>query len=171
MTLNARLTSVLEWLRRTTASGVPPKDYIAAAGTATASAHEDEVREIAQEVATRTARLIAGSLIGVQITKLTDARAQSRGRAPGSRTARSATTAGLSTADVTLADRADARRSAAGRAAVTQPGGRSLTAGTALSARMPVARQPATAGARPEPSVNRNAVSWMIDGEPSMSTR
>ena len=54
---------------------------------------------------------------------------------------------------------------------VTQPGPSSLTAGTALSARMPVARQPATAGARPEPSLNRNAVSWLIDGEPSMSTR
>ena len=40
---------------------------------------------------------------------------------------------------------------------VTQPGGRSLTAGTALSARSPVARQPAAAASRPDPSVNRNA--------------
>ncbi|WP_405181950.1 TetR/AcrR family transcriptional regulator C-terminal ligand-binding domain-containing protein [Nocardia sp. NBC_01377] len=29
-----------------------------------------------------------------------------------------------------------------------------------------MARQPATAGVRPEPSVNRNEVSWEIDGEP-----
>jgi hypothetical protein len=29
-----------------------------------------------------------------------------------------------------------------------------------------VARQPATAGARPDPSVNRNDVSWVIDGDP-----
>ena len=55
--------------------------------------------------------------------------------------------------------------------AVTHPGGRSFTAGTALSARNPVARQPAAAASRPEPSVNRNAVSWRMDGEPSISTR
>ena len=54
---------------------------------------------------------------------------------------------------------------------MTQPGGRSLTAGTALSARSPVARQPAAAASRPLPSVNRNAVSWVIDGVPSISTR
>ena len=54
---------------------------------------------------------------------------------------------------------------------VTQPGDRSLTAGTALSARRPVARQPAAAASRPEPSVNRNAVSWKMLGVPSMSTR
>ena len=42
---------------------------------------------------------------------------------------------------------------------VTQPGRKSLTAGTALRARIPVARHPAVAGSRPEPSVNRNAVS------------
>ena len=47
---------------------------------------------------------------------------------------------------------------------VTQPGGRSLTAGTALSARNPVARHPAAAASRPEPSVNRNAVSWKMLG-------
>ncbi len=55
--------------------------------------------------------------------------------------------------------------------AVTHPGDRSLTAGTALSARNPVARQPAAAASRPEPSVNRNAVSWKMLGVPSMSTR
>ena len=43
--------------------------------------------------------------------------------------------------------------------AVTQPPGSSLTAGIALSALRPVARQPAAAASRPEPSVNRNAVS------------
>jgi hypothetical protein len=55
--------------------------------------------------------------------------------------------------------------------AVTQPGGRSLTAGTALRARSPVARQPAVDASRPVPSVNLNAVSWVIDGVPSISTR
>ena len=55
--------------------------------------------------------------------------------------------------------------------AVTHPGARSLTAGTALRARSPVARQPAAAASRPLPSVNRNAVSWVIEGEPSISTR
>jgi len=54
---------------------------------------------------------------------------------------------------------------------VTQPGGRSFTAGTALSARRPVDRHPAVAASRPEPSVNRNAVSWKMLGVPSMSTR
>ena len=44
-------------------------------------------------------------------------------------------------------------------------------AGTALSARRPVERQPAAAASRPEPSVNLNAVSWKMLGVPSMSTR
>jgi hypothetical protein len=55
--------------------------------------------------------------------------------------------------------------------AVTQPGGRSLTAGTALRARSPVARHPAVAASRPLASLNRKAVSWVIDGVPSISTR
>ncbi len=55
--------------------------------------------------------------------------------------------------------------------AVTHPAGRSFTAGTALSARRPVARHPAVAASRPLPSVKRNAVSWVIDGVPSISTR
>jgi len=75
MALNTRLMGVLDWLREGYPAGVPAKDYIPLLALLRRSLTEDEVREIAQEVAA----LGNGSTengtaeIGVQITKLTDA--------------------------------------------------------------------------------------------------
>lgn len=71
MTLNSRLTGVLEWLREGYPAGVPPKDYIPLLALLRTRLTEAEVREVAQEVA--GADDDASGDIGVQITKLTDA--------------------------------------------------------------------------------------------------
>jgi hypothetical protein len=80
MALNTRLSGILDWLREGYPAGVPPKDYIPLLALLRRTLTEDEVREIAQEVATLgngsiengTAE-IGTAEIGVRITKLTDA--------------------------------------------------------------------------------------------------
>jgi predicted HAD superfamily phosphohydrolase len=74
MPLNTRLAGVLDWLREGYPAGVPPKDYIPLLALLRRTLTEDEVREIAQEVAGLGDGDENGiAEIGVQITKLTDA--------------------------------------------------------------------------------------------------
>ena len=52
------------------------------------------------------------------------------------------------------------------------PPGRELVDGRhGIEGPQPVARHPAAAASRPLPSEKRNAVSWVIEGVPSMTTR
>ena len=75
MALNTRLLGVLDWLREGYPAGVPPKDYIPLLALLRRRLTEDEVREIAHEIAgLGDGGAVNGSAdIGVQITKLTDA--------------------------------------------------------------------------------------------------
>jgi hypothetical protein len=76
MTLNSRLTGVLEWLREGYPAGVPPKDYIPLLALLRTRLSETEVREIAEEVAAADGSERGGEAaaeIGVQITRMTDA--------------------------------------------------------------------------------------------------
>jgi len=74
MPLNTRLAGVLDWLREGYPAGVPPKDYIPLLALLRRRLTEDEVREIAHEIASLGSGSENGSAeIGVQITKLTDA--------------------------------------------------------------------------------------------------
>ena len=74
MALNTRLAGVLDWLREGYPAGVPPKDYIPLLALLRRTLTEDEVREIAGEVAALGNGSENGAAeIGVQITKLTDA--------------------------------------------------------------------------------------------------
>ena len=74
MPLNARLSGILDWLREGYPAGVPPKDYIPLLALLRRTLTEDEVREIAEEVAALGNGSENGAAeIGVQITKLTDA--------------------------------------------------------------------------------------------------
>lgn len=74
MALNNRLDAVLDWLREGYPAGVPPKDYIPLLALLRRTLTEDEVREIAQEVASLGDGGENGvATIGVQISKLTDA--------------------------------------------------------------------------------------------------
>ena len=80
MPLNTRLSGILDWLREGYPSGVPPKDYIPLLALLRRTLTEDEVREIAQEIAglgngalENDAAGIGTADIGVRITKLTDA--------------------------------------------------------------------------------------------------
>lgn len=72
MALNARLSGILDWLREGYPAGVPPKDYIPLLALLRRTLTEDEVREIAHEVAA-LGDDSGAARIGVQITKLTDA--------------------------------------------------------------------------------------------------
>ena len=66
-----RLRSVLDWLREGYPTGVPPKDYIPLLALLRRRLSEDEVHEIADEIA-----LLDGAQpddIAVRITKITDA--------------------------------------------------------------------------------------------------
>ena len=67
----SRLRGMLDWLREGYPTGVPPKDYIPLLALLRRRLTEDEVREIAGEIA----RLDdAGAAdIGVRISKITDA--------------------------------------------------------------------------------------------------
>jgi hypothetical protein len=51
MALNTRLTGVLDWLREGYPAGVPPKDYIPLLTLLRRRLTEDEVREVAHEIA------------------------------------------------------------------------------------------------------------------------
>jgi predicted HAD superfamily phosphohydrolase len=74
MPLNTRLSGILDWLREGYPAGVPPKDYIPLLALLRRTLTEDEVREIAEEVAALGNGSDNGAAeIGVQITKLTDA--------------------------------------------------------------------------------------------------
>ena len=74
MPLNTRLAGILDWLREGYPAGVPPKDYIPLLALLRRTLTEDEVREIAEEVAALGNGSENGAAeIGVQITKLTDA--------------------------------------------------------------------------------------------------
>ncbi len=74
MALNTRLSGILDWLREGYPAGVPPKDYIPLLALLRRRLTEDEVREIAHEVATLGNGSENGAAeIGVQIIKLTDA--------------------------------------------------------------------------------------------------
>jgi hypothetical protein len=70
MAMNPR--SVLDWLREGYPSGVPPKDYIPLIALLRRRLTEDEVRQIAQEIADQSPNGDTTD-IGVHITKLTDA--------------------------------------------------------------------------------------------------
>lgn len=66
-----RLRGILDWLREGYPTGVPPKDYIPLLALLRRRLTEDEVREIAGEIAHLDG---AGPEdIGVHITKITDA--------------------------------------------------------------------------------------------------
>ena len=74
MALNTRLRGVLDWLREGYPAGVPPKDYIPLLALLRRRLTEDEVREVAHEIAELGNGNGNGPAeIGVQITKLTDA--------------------------------------------------------------------------------------------------
>lgn len=64
--------TMLDWLREGYPSGVPPKDYIPLIALLRRRLTEDEVREIAAQIAEQTPVPDATD-IGVHITKLTDA--------------------------------------------------------------------------------------------------
>ncbi|MBZ5736886.1 DUF3349 domain-containing protein [Nocardioides mangrovi] len=66
-----RLRGVLDWLREGYPSGVPPKDYIPLLALLRRRLSEDEVRAVAQEIASLDGAQPAD--IGVQITTITDA--------------------------------------------------------------------------------------------------
>jgi hypothetical protein len=69
-TSTGRLRGVLDWLREGYPAGVPPKDYIPLLALLRRRLTEDEVREIADQIASADAD---DADIGVHITKLTDA--------------------------------------------------------------------------------------------------
>jgi hypothetical protein len=66
-----RLRSVLDWLREGYPAGVPPTDYIPLLALLRRRLTEDEVREVAAEIAQLDAAEPAD--IGVRITRITDA--------------------------------------------------------------------------------------------------
>jgi hypothetical protein len=69
------MRSVLDWLREGYPAGVPAKDYIPLIALLRRRLTEDEVREIAAQIAEQSPNGGAanGTDIGVHITKLTDA--------------------------------------------------------------------------------------------------
>jgi hypothetical protein len=64
-----RLRGVIDWLREGYPTGVPPKDYIPLLALLRRRLTEDEVQEIAREIADGS----GSDDIGVHITKITDA--------------------------------------------------------------------------------------------------
>jgi hypothetical protein len=66
-----RLRGILDWLREGYPAGVPPKDYIPLLALLRRRLTEDEVREIAGEIAGQDGA--DAEDIGVRITKITDA--------------------------------------------------------------------------------------------------
>jgi Protein of unknown function (DUF3349) len=70
--LNTRLRGVLDWLLEGYPTGVPPKDYIPLIALLRRRLTEDEVHDIANEVARRSPDVVSAD-IGVHITHITDA--------------------------------------------------------------------------------------------------
>lgn len=71
MILNDRLRAVVDWLQEGYPAGVPPRDYIPLLALLRRRLSEDEVREVALELATSEQR--SPTDIGVIITRITDA--------------------------------------------------------------------------------------------------
>lgn len=72
MPLNSRLHGVLDWLLEGYPTGVPPKDYIPLLALLRRRLTEDEVRQIADEIALRSDGM-SSTDIGVSISRITDA--------------------------------------------------------------------------------------------------
>jgi hypothetical protein len=70
--LNNRLRGVLDWLLEGYPTGVPPTDYIPLIALLRRRLTEDEVRNIADEIALRSPNGSSAD-IGVSITRITDA--------------------------------------------------------------------------------------------------
>ena len=73
MALNARLRGVMDWLLEGYPAGVPPKDYIPLIALLRRRLSDEEIREMAAEIAELGADNTTQADIGVSITKLTDA--------------------------------------------------------------------------------------------------
>jgi uncharacterized protein DUF3349 len=73
MALNARLRGVMDWLLEGYPAGVPPKDYIPLIALLRRRLSDDEIREIAAEIAELGADQTTQADIGVSISRLTDA--------------------------------------------------------------------------------------------------
>lgn len=71
MTLNDKLRAVVDWLHEGYPTGVPPTDYIPLLALLRRRLSEDEVREVALELATSNSH--SPTDIGVLITRITDA--------------------------------------------------------------------------------------------------
>jgi Protein of unknown function (DUF3349) len=72
MPLNARLRGVLDWLLEGYPAGVPPKDYIPLIALLRRRLSDDEIRQIADEIA--ALGLEGGTTeISVSISRITDA--------------------------------------------------------------------------------------------------
>jgi hypothetical protein len=71
--LNARLRGVLDWLLEGYPAGVPPKDYIPLIAVLRRRLTDDEIRQIADEIAALGFEDSSTADIGVSITRLTDA--------------------------------------------------------------------------------------------------
>jgi predicted HAD superfamily phosphohydrolase len=72
MSVSARLSGVLDWLREGYPAGIPPTDYVPLLALLRRRLSEDEVREVAEEIVRLTPPGDATD-IGVSITKITDA--------------------------------------------------------------------------------------------------
>ena len=72
MPLNTQLRGVLDWLLEGYPAGVPPKDYIPLLALLRRRLTEDEVRDVADEIARRLPSGTSAD-IGVNITRITDA--------------------------------------------------------------------------------------------------
>ena len=73
MALNARLRGVMDWLLEGYPAGVPPKDCIPLIALLRRRLSDDEIREIADEIAQLGIDNTTQADIGVSITRLTDA--------------------------------------------------------------------------------------------------
>ena len=73
MALNARLRGVLDWLLEGYPAGVPPKDYIPLIALLRRRLTDDEIRQIADEIAALGLEDSSPADIGVSINRLTDA--------------------------------------------------------------------------------------------------
>jgi Protein of unknown function (DUF3349) len=71
VTLNDKLRAVVDWLHEGYPAGVPPTDYIPLLALLRRRLSEDEVREVALELA--TGDNYTRTDIGVVITRITDA--------------------------------------------------------------------------------------------------
>ena len=72
MPMNARLHGVLDWLLEGYPAGVPPKDYIPLLALLRRRLTEEDVQQIADEIARREPQQSATD-IGVSISRITDA--------------------------------------------------------------------------------------------------